>query len=1131
MPDQTARRAHELLKQAAALDEQSRAPFVESQCNGDRQLYKTVMSLLAALTASHEFLEAPALSQLAPAQAAPRRDSAPTPDAVGNYLIVGVLGVGGMATVYEAIQEQPRRRVALKVLHHGLTHTNAYERFAFETEALARLHHPGIAQIYESGAAPLGPSGPVPFFAMELIPEAVTLTAFAQRQSLSLRARIELFASVCDAVHHGHQHGVIHRDLKPGNVLVDRDGRAKVIDFGIARATESSGEPLTAVTDVRQIVGTLNYMAPEQCTPNSAIDIRTDVYSLGVLLHELLCGTLPHDVAGAPLPAALNTIAHEPVSRPIVPFAGANRYLEAILVKALEKQPERRYDSASALASDLRRWLNNQPIEARTPGVIDQCRLFAKRNRAVVAVGSSIVLSAILIAALSTIFAVKLSNEVTARRTAEQQTITERDLALWQAYTAQIAGALSAYKTNEFLQMRSRLASASHPARGWEWGFLSRLAEQSSTMIVAHSDMILDFAVDEGWTRFATASADGSVRLWNAADGSLLHTFAGDPAFKMFTVDFTSDGRRLIAGDEQGIVRLLDASNLEEIEQIADFRAAVKMTRGLPNNRVAAAMDNGNARIWTLEPRSEIRLPNDQPGGIDGLEVSPEGTLLATFNAEGKVWVRNIDDLSIEHRFECSGSVNQVRFSPDSKILAAAGGSGTLILWNLADETILHEIPATGGVNTVRSLGFSNDGSIIAAGLVHRGIVVCSVLDGHIICELGGHTEAVSGLRFRPDDNLLVSTSWDRTIRMWRTDEFGTPGGAVLKGHETQAYSVCFSPDGSIIASGSNDGSVLLWDPDRACAIARLKDGEYQVHAVDFSADGQFLAAGCSDKTVRVWNTATGAVAARLTGPRSWIACVAFDCSGTRVAAGSHDTTARVWNWRTGVQELDLAKHHERVNSVRFSPDGALIATGSRDKTVRLWDASTGEEKFEFDEHESDVFAVLFSHDGKILYSGSRDQTVRVWEVARGRLLRTLGGHGQFVTSLALATDGTRLAAGSWFGEVVLFDVRTHDQIAAFRAHESAVRGVAFSPDGRWLATASLDSTVRLFDSSSREAADETRRKANESHEAALSAVQARVELMRQSGADSIDYGGDPWLHKAALSLLAPVQVGSENQP
>jgi serine/threonine protein kinase len=398
MTADAAKRAHAIFSRAMELDGDQRDAMVQEACGDDPDTLKRVRRLLRAAERSTGFLEAPAM--------AARAEPAPTlPDAVGNYLVVGVLGEGGMATVYEAVQESPHRRVALKVLHRSISHTDALLRFRLEAQTLARLHHPGIAQIYEAGTAQLGQPVPSPFFAMELIPDALSITRYAETRALTLRDRLTMFASVCDAVLHGHQNGIIHRDLKPANVLVGSDGRPKVIDFGIARTVNAGDLAITNTRDARQLIGTLNYMSPEQCTDPAGIDVRSDVYSLGVLLYELVTGALPHDLSRCSVPQAVRTIAeeHPPPASALRREAAGD--LDAIIAMAMHKDRTRRYAGAGALDADIRRSLSNLPIEARRTTALDHARRFARRNPPLVAAIAAAAALLVIGTAVSTRFA------------------------------------------------------------------------------------------------------------------------------------------------------------------------------------------------------------------------------------------------------------------------------------------------------------------------------------------------------------------------------------------------------------------------------------------------------------------------------------------------------------------------------------------------------------------------------------------------------------------------------------------------------------------------------------------------------------------------------------------------------
>jgi len=391
-------RARQVFEQALETQPESRAALLDEICGGDAELRAEVESLLRHHgRLDDHFLEPPGVRLCLEPERSELWAESLIGRKIGRYAVSRLIGHGGMGGVFEARQEQPARTVALKVLRPGFSAPSALARFRLEPELLGRLQHPNIAQVFEAGVHE-DAQGALPYFAMEFVADAQSLFEYADAHGLTARRRLELFIKVCDAVHHGHQKGIIHRDIKPANVLVSAGGEPKVIDFGVARASDADIMLATQCTQVGDLIGTVHYMSPEQCDgiPGS-IDARSDIYSLGVVLYELLTHATPYDTSETALYGAMRAIKEEAPRRPSTLNRALRGSLDAILLKSLAKDPTHRYSAAAELAADLQRHLRGQPVEAESPTRWQRLMFWMAQRPRFAAIASSAVVSALVL--------------------------------------------------------------------------------------------------------------------------------------------------------------------------------------------------------------------------------------------------------------------------------------------------------------------------------------------------------------------------------------------------------------------------------------------------------------------------------------------------------------------------------------------------------------------------------------------------------------------------------------------------------------------------------------------------------------------------------------------------------------
>lgn len=1190
MDNQRWEKVKQVFAQVVERPEALRAAALDDLCAGDEELKGEVRSLLEARTlgAGHSVRTGGARQVVRPSESGDERSTAVSSvtervgETIGPYKLLQLIGEGGFGLVFMAEQDKPvRRRVALKVIRLGMDTKAVIARFEAERQALAMMEHPNIAKVFDAGTTPTGR----PYFVMELV-KGEPITAYCDRNTLSVRDRLELFEQVCRAVQHAHTKGVMHRDIKPSNVLVGtQDGRplAKVIDFGIAKATEHRLTDRTLATDLHALIGTPEYMSPEQAEGSLDIDTRTDVYALGVLLYELLTGTTPFDartlraagyeamlrmirevepptpsvrlsrlteprrevargtrVRGAPErvvaeedaperaieSASAEVIASQRRTEPKKLGVLVRGELDWIVMKSMDKDRSRRYETANALAADVERYLAGEPVVAAPPSALYRVRKFVRRHRPLVGATAGVALALLMgIGGTSWGFVTaakraegerqakleaQQGRELAEAKTAEAQAALAAEALAseavkLQSYVGNIQMAQAAFEAKLYRRVRQRLDACPERLRGWEWRWLDARADQSCVVVdnayfqrhrsiasadgtrlvtlafervprvcnaltgetthvlKGHTAAVTCVGLDRSGELVATASLDGTARIWSAVSGECLHVLNGHSSYVQFA-EFSADGSRLATASSDKTARIWDVKTGDCTSVLAGHSDTVESVEfDAAGKRLLTVSNDRTARLWDTASGTQLGVFPIDDESPTAAALNPSGTLVVTARDDGSLGVWDAKSGSpLLFLRGHSASISDVEFSRDGAWIATASGDGTARVWNA--ET------------------------------------------GECVATLGGHDGWVHTARFSPDATRLITASDDKTARVWEIPTGASK--AVLLGHTFGVASAWFAADGQKIITTSYDGTIRIWDADSRMPATRLEWGRCSPGAASFSPDGARLVTCSEPNCARVWDVAAGAPLREFIGHDRTVRSAAFSPAGDRIVTASDDHTACVWDSVTGDRVVTLAGHTDGVNSALFDRSGARVITASSDETVRIWDARTGECLSRLDcdrgggvvsaEFNSDGSRVLtrnldytaslwdastravltdlessdgsvmsaeFSSDGRRVVTARKDAAADVWDAGSGARLFKLEGHAGGLVSARFSRDGRRIVTTSVDNTARVWDASTRRVVAVLREHEATVNSAQFSPDGGRVVTSGDDQVVRLFDS------------------------------------------------------------------
>ena len=953
----------------------------------------------------------------------------------GRFQLLEELGSGGFGTVWKARDTVLKRLVALKVPRADRVVSPQDAALMAEARSAARLKHAGIVQVYDAGEV-----AGTPYIASEYI-KGTSLRGHLKAERVPGRRAAQICLRVAEALQHAHEMGLVHRDLKPANILLDEAGIPHVADFGLAKTEESEAPE-------GELAGTAGYMAPEQAAARtSEIDRRSDVYSLGVILYEMLTGGRPFHGEGDEL---LNDIQTVQLVRPRRLDQTIARDLEAICLKCLEKTPADRYQAAADLAEDLRKYLHGEPVSVRTVSVPLRLARWARRRPAVAVL---LLASTLCLVAAAIVGAASYVHTLRALETARRH-----------LYFHSVIAAGQAWLSNDVVEFDRMLEQCPPGLRGWEWGYLKGL-QNSAEFVLRDAGGPLAFSPD-GRLIASGGGSESALKLWDAATGAKLAELDAHKSH-ISSLDFSSDGSRLVtAGREEDAAVVWNVPARRKIGLLRGHTGPVHSVKFLPGTRrpVTASGDR-SLRVWDADSQQELFRIDHGAIHPRSLAVSPDGQLIALATGAGtgaKVRIWSVQSREEVWEVPAHNRANGLAFSPDGKRLAAAAGHDLIRIWDVATREMVQAYPVV--PIAAPHVAYNPDGTRIAAVSWDNSIALCDTAAGQPLLAFRGHKGQGQDVAFSPDGNLVALGTNANLVYVYRSSS--QQGTITLPGHQGPVAELAFLPGSNRLVSAGSDGTVRLWDVARRCELRLLMRQASPVHSLCCNPGGTTIAAVTADGVIRTWDADSGRLLRDFPSAAGLMHDLSFNPSGSLLALASGASEVTFWEPATGKRRQSFCAGCSPLRRIEYSRCGRWLAVGARDCWVEVFDARTLIRKHRFS-LVSPVSGLAFGNDG-VLSAVGADASVCCWDAATGKSLWELPPAGvRRQADLAFHPDGARLAMAVGGEEVTLWDWPEKQRFLILKQTAKVAGLVAFSPDGTYIASAAGDGSIRLWSSRS----------------------------------------------------------------